>query len=170
MTKLVRCRQGHVFDLDQNTACPQCGEIFATDDDTASKKDVPLPKPAPVPSNGLLQHLLTFPLNAVIGAVLVVLACSVWYLTSRSPSPVPPPPVSVAVTKPPAPSEQAKPPASDGSVRCERNQGYNPAVRSRPYSGPSTAARSGWEPIATYSEGSRCPANTTTHRATLGRA
>lgn len=113
MTKLVRCRQGHVFDLDQNTACPQCGEIFATDDDTASKKDVPLPKPAPVPSNGLLQHLLTFPLNAVIGAVLVVLACSVWYLTSRSPSPVPPPPVSVAVTKPPAPSEQAKPPADE---------------------------------------------------------
>jgi TPR repeat protein len=113
MTKLVRCREGHVFDLDQNTACPKCGEVFASDDETAKKKDVPSPEPVPVHSNGLLQLLLTFPLNAVVGGVLVVLACSAWYLTSQSPSAVRSPPVSVAVTTPTAPSEQATPPPTE---------------------------------------------------------
>jgi TPR repeat protein len=114
MTRLVRCRQGHVVDLDQNTACPTCGEVFATEDDAADKKAVPPPKPAPVPSNDLLQRLLTFPLNAAAGAVLIVLACSAWYVTSRSSSfPVPSPPVSTTVTTPTAPSGQAAAPVEE---------------------------------------------------------
>lgn len=114
MARLVRCRQGHVFDLDQNSACPKCGEVLATEDDAADKRATPAPKPAPAPSNDLLQRLLTFPLNAVAGAVLVVLACTAWYLTSRSSSSsTSSPPIAVAVTKPAAPSEQVPPPSTE---------------------------------------------------------
>jgi flagellar basal body-associated protein FliL len=69
MAKLIRCRQGHVFDAEKHAACPVCGEevIFKASDDGETDGEKASPPPA-------LKR--TIPL-IIVGAVAVLAAAAV---------------------------------------------------------------------------------------------
>lgn len=79
--KLVRCKQGHVFDLNQTNACPSCGEVIGTTSDCSDKEAIP-PQPGPERKGDILKRLMSFPLNAAAGAGVIAIACLAWYFTS----------------------------------------------------------------------------------------
>lgn len=155
-TRLVRCRQGHVFDLNHTDACPICGEIVATPENLLDGKIIP-PAPDPRSRNDILKHLTTYPLNVGTGLGLIVLACSVWYLASPRPSPFqdaclnpaattddkkacPAAPVPVAGAKSQAASKQAAAPAEQ-PIQAAASPTANVAQAPASEAPPSQAAQ-----------------------------
>lgn len=83
--KLIRCRQGHVFDGAIHKACPTCGETVAVSDDPEKKSsdsprrdDTVVPRPTP-------RRRFSRPMFAAGPGLLIVCAVSAWLVLRSSP-------------------------------------------------------------------------------------
>lgn len=103
MARLVRCIEGHVFDLEQHERCPTCG---ATVVPTPSPGPDPGPRPQPVlrtPKRNLVPW-------AIAGGGGLLAVAVVGFLVARGPRPGPNPPPGPGPTPHPSPVS-APPPA-----------------------------------------------------------
>ena len=106
MTKLIRCKQGHVFDVETHAECPVCGEQVVVKASNADGQETAPPPPAPTSPRIVFGAL----------ALLAVVAAAGGFLAFRPHMNVTPPETPIAA--PASAEKKAEPsPTSGGETK-----------------------------------------------------
>ena len=119
MTKLIRCKQGHVFDAEKGATCPVCGEeviLKASDTDESDVHEL-VPPPPPARRSQIIAGAVALCAAAAVASGYFVFRTDVsrTETLSASTSPTPSTPMSTAAAETPSPEPPTASPAASTS-------------------------------------------------------